>query len=168
MAQEPLIAVFVRDILHAQVGTFGLISASIGLGMVAGSMGVRSFAMRRSKQHTVLAGLAVMSAGIVLMGATSVAIATGTGAFLMGLGVGLMMVPAQTIMQAETPIPMVGRVTSSVMALISISQVLGLVLSGSLAGILGMRPLFFASAAMIASLVAAGHWKLANEKETGL
>ena len=157
---SPLIAVFVRDILHAQVRTFGTISAMIGVGMVVGSLSVRRFAMKRSHQHTVLAGLGVMSAGIVLMGGTSLAVATGAGAFVMGLGVGFMMVPAQTIMQSETPVPMVGRVASSVMALISVAQVLGLLLSGSLADFLGMRPLFYASATLIALLTTAGYFKL--------
>jgi len=104
--------------------------------------------------------LGVMSAGIVLMGGTSLAVATGAGAFVMGLGVGFMMVPAQTIMQSETPLPMVGRVASSVMALISVAQVLGLLLSGSLADFLGMRPLFYASATLIALLTTAGYFKL--------
>lgn len=159
---SPLIAIFVRDILHAQARTFGLISAMVGLGMVVGSLGVRQFAMKRSKEHTVLAGLAIMSGGIVLMGSSSSAIASGAGAFFMGLGVGFMMVPAQTIMQAETPVAMVGRVSSSVMALISVAQVLGLVLSGTLADFLGLRPLFFASAAMIAILTVLGHLKLSR------
>ena len=37
--------------------------------------------------------------------------------FLMGAGVGLLIVPAQTLIQSETPLPMAGRVSSAVTSL---------------------------------------------------
>jgi len=80
----------------------------------------------------------------------------------MGFGVGLLMVPAQTLIQSETPLSMVGRVSSGVMSLISLAQVGGLLLSGLLAAAIGLRPLFCASAALLLSLSALGYCKLKN------
>jgi DHA3 family macrolide efflux protein-like MFS transporter len=163
---SPLIAVFVRDILQADVRVFGAVSAMIGLGMIAGTQTVRRFVMRskRSPRHVVLFSLAVISSGTILIGAAGSPLTTAIGAFVMGVGVGLLMVPAQTLIQSETPLPMIGRVSSGVMSLISVAQILGLILSGVLAAAIGLRPLFFSSAALLAGLALAGYWKLSVEK----
>jgi MFS family permease len=165
----PLLVIFVRDILQANVRVFGAISMAIGLGMIAGTRGVRWFsrapiAALRSPRHMMIGSLAVIAAGILVMGASASAIATALGAFLMGAGVGLLMVPAQTLIQSETPRAMVGRATSAVMSLISVAQILGLVLSGVSAAAIGLRPLFFASAAILAAVAAAGYGRLQREK----
>ena len=66
------------------------------------------------------------------------------------------MVPAQTLSQKETPPAMQGRVSSTFMSLFSISQVLGLSLSGVLAARLGIRQLFLTAAAALMVLSLAG------------
>src|ERR1043166_3640499 len=76
--------------------------------------------------------------------------------FLMGGAVALVLVPAQTMSQQETPHEMVGRVSSTFMSMISIAQILGLLLSGGLAERLGVRHLFFACAVVLVILAAAG------------
>jgi DHA3 family macrolide efflux protein-like MFS transporter len=161
---SPLIAVFIRDILQADVRVFGAISAMIGLGMIAGTQGVRRIAKGRSPRVIVVFSLAVISSGIAAIGAAGSPAATAAGAFVMGAGVGLLMVPAQTLIQCETPLPLVGRVSSGVMSLISVAQILGLILSGGIAAAIGLRPLFFASGTFLAGLAFAGWWKLTREK----
>jgi DHA3 family macrolide efflux protein-like MFS transporter len=163
---SPLIAIFVRDILHADVRIFGAISAMIGLGMIAGTQAVRKIAARppRSPRHSVIFSLAVISSGITLIAAACTPLATALGALVMGAGVGLLMVPAQTLIQSETPLPMVGRVSSRVLSLVSLAQILGLILSGVLAAAIGLRPLFYSSAALLASLALAAYLKLSLEK----
>jgi len=52
---------------------------------------------------------------------------------------------------------MMGRVSSSFMLLISLAQVLGLLLSGFLAQIMGVRLLFAASATLLALISGAGY-----------
>ena len=157
-----------RDIHHADVRIFGAISAMIGLGMIAGTQGVRRFARQttHSPRHVVVFSLAVIASGIMLMGSTSSTIATGAGAFVMGAGVGLLMVPAQTLIQSETPLPIVGRVSSGVMSLISVAQILGLSLSGVSAAAIGLRTLFFSSAVLLAGLALAGYAKLRQANRT--
>jgi MFS transporter, DHA3 family, macrolide efflux protein len=76
-------------------------------------------------------------------------------------------VPAQTLTQKETPPQMMGRVSSTFMALFSAAQVLGMVLSGALANLLGMHALFL-SCAVAVSLLAAFAWLFLRPKEIPL
>lgn len=163
---SPLIAVFVRDILHAGVQTFALISAAIGLGLIAGTQAVRRFVKSRSPRHVVVFSLAVVAGAIVLMGASGFAILTAMGAFLMGAGVGLLVVPAQTLIQSETALSVAGRVSSAVTSLISTAQILGLAGSATLAAAIGLRGLFYSSAALLAALAVLGYAKLARATES--
>ena len=86
--------------------------------------------------------------------------------FGIGFTIAFIVVPAQTLMQQETPHDMLGRVSSSFMAVFSLSQLLGLVLSGSLANGIGVRHLFIASAVLLAVLSATGYLWL-REDEPG-
>jgi MFS family permease len=78
--------------------------------------------------------------------------------FTMGFGIAFVWIPAQTMSQQETPPAMVGRVSSTFMSLISVSQVFGLLLSGYLAQKLGIRAVFLACAGTLAVISTAGHF----------
>lgn len=146
---SPLIAVLARDVLHAGVRAFGFLSTAIGLGTLAGTQTVRHLAPVRCHRNFIVLGLAVMSVGIILIGYARVVALMASGAFVLGAGLGFLMLPAQTLLQTETPLTFAGRVSSAVMSLVSTAQILGLILSGVLAGIIGLRPVFFFSAALL-------------------
>jgi len=97
---------------------------------------------------------------VVVIAAFKTIAAASVGMFGLGIGVLLVIVSAQTIMQVQTPMEMVGRVSSSFMSVLSIAQLLGLVISGSLAQALGIRNLFFASAAMLFLITVLGYFRL--------
>jgi len=78
----------------------------------------------------------------------------------MGLAIAFVWIPAQTMSQQETPPAMVGRVSSTFMSLISVSQVFGLLLSGYLAQKLGIRSVFLACAGALALISAIGYLTL--------
>ena len=71
--------------------------------------------------------------------------------------VAAIVVPAQTLIQRETPHEMLGRVGSTNASIIFLGQILGLVLSGVLAQAIGVRMVFLLCAALAAALVVAGH-----------
>ena len=83
----------------------------------------------------------------------------------MGLGIGVIfvIVAAQTLMQGLTPMEMIGRVSASFMAVLSIAQLVGLVISGSLAQTLGIRNLFFSSAALLFVITVFGYFRLPQQ-----
>ncbi len=153
---SPLISIYIRDSLSAGTMWFGFISAMVGVGMIAGTQLVTRLA-KRSKAHVVLSGLLSLGIGVAILGAFRNIPMASLSTFMMGFAIAFVWVPAQTMSQQETPPAMVGRVSSSFMSLVSISQVLGLVLSGYLAQKLGIRLLFLSSAAVLALLSAVGY-----------
>jgi predicted MFS family arabinose efflux permease len=88
----------------------------------------------------------------------------GLSMFGIGFAIAFIIVPAQTLMQQETPHDMLGRVSSSFMAVFSLSQLLGLLLSGALANSIGVRHLFMSSAVLLVVLSAMGYLWLREDK----
>jgi MFS family permease len=152
----PLIAIYVRETLHAAAGVFGIVSGMIGVGLLAGTQGVRVLARQVKNDTLVLSGLAGIGAGVLLLGAVPQIAATLAGAFTIGFAFAAIMVPAQTLMQQETPHAMLGRVSSTVTSVVLLAQVGGLILSGILAELIGIRAVFFLCAAIAGVLMAGG------------
>lgn len=180
---SPLISIYIRDSLGAGPFIFGVISSMVGIGLIAGSQMLTrgSLAFNRSgedssstnikkntpKANVVLAGLAALGMGAALLGAFRNIPMAALATFTMGFAISFVLVPAQTMSQQETPPAMIGRVSSTFMSLISLAQVLGLLLSGYLARALGIRPLFMASAAVLALIAGGGYWMMRGRVITG-
>jgi len=161
---SPLISVYVRDQLHAGTRAFGLISAMIGVGLIVGTQTVNAVAKGFSKKRVALAGLFGLSFATFVLALFQTSLLAGASMFGIGFAIAFIIVPAQTLMQQETRQDMLGRVSSSFMAVFSLSQLLGLLLSGSLAGMIGMRRLFLLSALLLVLLSAAGYLWLRDDK----
>jgi MFS family permease len=159
----PLIAVYVRDELQANSVAFGIINSMIGVGMIGGTLLISRFGKGVSKTRLALWGLFTMGGFVVVMAAFKTIAAASAGMFGLGVGVLFVIVSAQTIMQGQTPMEMIGRVSSSFMSVLSIAQLVGLVISGSLAQALGIRTLFFASAAMLFLITLLGYFRLPQQ-----
>jgi MFS family permease len=155
---SPLISIYIRDTLHAGTFMFGTISTMVGVGMIIGTPLVTRLARGRSKTNIVLSGLFSLGLGAGLLGAFRVTPMAALSTFMMGFGIAFVWIPAQTMSQQETPPPMVGRVSSTFMSLIAVSQVFGLLLSGYLAQKLGIRAVFIACAGALALISIAGHF----------
>ena len=153
---SPLISIYIRDTLHAGTLMFGTISAMVGVGMIVGTQLVTRLAGKRSRSNVVLGGLFSMGIGAALLGTFRNSPMAALSTFTVGLAIAFVWIPAQTMSQQETPPAMVGRVSSTFMSLISISQVFGLLLSGYLAQRLGIRPVFMACAGVLALISAVG------------
>lgn len=182
----PLIAVYIRDDLtpgeqllnfiyrftsddtpsHAREIIFGLINALIGVGMIFGTLFINRFARTRSKSRLVIEGLLGIGLSVVLMAAFPSVWLTALANFGIGIGAALIMIPSQTLIQQETPMELVGRVSSSVWSLLSVAQLVGLVLSGSLAQRLGIIRLFYLSAGFLVLIAVFGHFKLQRTPAT--
>ena len=130
---SPLISIYIRDTLHAGTIMFGAISTMVGVGMIVGTPLVTRLARGRSKTNIVLSGLFALGLGAGLLGTFRNSPIAALSTFLMGFAIAFVWIPAQTMSQQETPPAMVGRVSSTFMSLIAVSQVLGLLLSGYLA-----------------------------------
>ncbi len=156
----PLLAVYVRDNLKTNELVFGIVNSLVGVGMIVCTLLIGRFAQSRSKTYMVIEGLMIMGASVALMAAFGNVTMASVAMLGIGVGAALLMIPSQTLIQAETPMEMVGRVNSSLWSLMSVAQVIGLIFSGSLAERLGIVKLFYLSAAMLAIIGAVGYFRL--------
>lgn len=163
---SPLISIYIRDSLGAGPFVFGVISSMVGIGLIAGSQVLTRIHSAGAKTNIVLLGLFGLGLGAAFLGAFRNIPVAALSTFTMGFAISFVLVPAQTMSQRETPPAMIGRVSSTFMSLISVSQVLGLLLSGYLANALGIRPLFLACAAFLAVIAGAGHLVMRNRSVT--
>ena len=152
----PLIAVYVRDTLHASTRTFGTASAMIGVGIMAGINLLNAFAKNVKNSTQVYFGLTGIAIGLILLAALPVLPVTIVALLLIGFSVAGIIVPAQTLIQQETPQAMLGRVGSTVMSLIFSAQIAGLLLSGVLANHMSVRGVFGICSGMLVVLLIAG------------
>jgi len=164
---SPLISVYVRDQLQAGTRAFGIISAMIGVGLIIGTQVVNAVAKGFSKKYVALSGLLGLSVATFVLALFQTPWLAGVSMFGIGFAIAFVVVPTQTLMQQETPHDMLGRVSSSFMAVFSLSQLLGLLLSGRLANSIGVRHLFTYSAVLLAVLSALGFLWLRDAKPAG-
>jgi MFS family permease len=160
----PLISIWVRDTLHASAGLFGFVSGDVGVGMLVGTQVVRRLSKAVSDTTLVLWGLAGIGGGVLLLGAVPHIAAALASTFIIGFAFGAIMVPAQTLIQRETPHDMLGRVGSTNVSVIFLGQILGLVVSGMLAEMVGVRMVFFLCAALSVALAVGGRAVLGSRQ----
>ena len=152
----PLIAVYVRDSLHASTGIYATASTMIGVGMFAGVTLLNALAKKVKNTTQVYAGLIGMSVGLCLLGGIPHIWAAIVANLIIGFSVSGIIVPTTTMIQQETPPALMGRVGSTNMSLIFGAQILGLVLSGLMAERIGVRHVFGYCAVLLVLLAAAG------------
>ena len=162
----PLISIFVRDTLHASPKLFGLVSGMVGVGLLFGTQIIRAVAKTGKVSDTglVLWGLIGIGAGVFLLGAVAHIAATLMATFTIGFGFASIMVPAQVLIQRETPSDMLGRVGSTNTSVVFLGQILGLAVSGVIAEIVGVRTVFLLCAALSVALAAGGRMFLQSKK----
>ncbi len=151
-----LFAVYVRDILASGSGLFGVLNSMVGVGMIGGSQLIPLVAARWSRPQTVTAGLIGSGASILLMAAAPAVVAAGAGMFGLGVGVALIFVSAQTLLQEVTPVEMLGRVSSSMMSSLAVAQVIAMAISGASAALIGIRNLYLASGVLLIAVAGIG------------
>src|SRR5580700_2394479 len=159
-----LISIYVRDILHGGAPLFGTLNALIGVGMIGGAQFLPLLTRKNSPQHLVAYGLAGMGVA-VFMTAMFATVAPAVASMLaVGFFAAFVMVCAQTLIQQETPQELLGRVSSTLMSLLAIAQVLALLGAGPVAESAGVLNLYFLSSAALVATGAVGYWKLQTAK----
>jgi MFS family permease len=161
----PLIAVYVRDSLHASTRAFGIVAAMIGVGMLVGINGLNTFGKKLSNTLLVYSGLCGIAVGLVILTLLPHIWSTIMGNLIIGFSVAGIIVPSQTLFQQATPPELMGRVGSTFMSIVFAAQISGLVLSGILTQHMGVRRVFGLCAVMLVVLIAVG--KLWMEPKPG-
>lgn len=141
-AFDVLIAVYVRDILHSESKVFGSLVALVGLGTIFGGLLIGKFAQRVSRALLVACGIFGSGVGIFLLAVAANAPIALACSLVLGLAVSAVMIPSQTVVQEESPHEILGRVSSTVIALMTVSQIVGVSISGKIANWIGVRNLY--------------------------
>jgi MFS transporter, DHA3 family, macrolide efflux protein len=162
----PLIAIYVRDSLHASTKMFGIVSPMIGLGMLLGINGLNTLGKKLSNTLLVYSGLCGIAIGLVILTLLPHIWSTLVGNFIIGIAVAGIIVPAQTLFQQATPPELMGRVGSTFMSIIFAAQISGLLLSGFLTHYIGVRKVFALCAVMLVILMAVGKLWMEPKKAT--
>jgi MFS family permease len=152
----PLIAVYVRDSLHASTRAFGIVAAMIGCGMLVGINGLNTFGKKLGNTLLVYSGLCGIAIGLVILALLPHIGSTILGNLIVGFSVAGIIVPSQTLFQQATPPELMGRVGSTFMSIVFAAQISGLVLSGILTQHIGVRQVFALCALMLVILMGAG------------
>jgi MFS family permease len=152
----PLIAVYIRDTLHAASWTFAVVAPMIGVGMFLGVNVLNAKGKHLKDTTLVYSGLGGMAVGIAMLAALPFVWSSILGNLIIGVSVAGIVIPANVMIQQETPAALMGRVGSTVMSLVFTAQILGLVLSGQLAQAIGVRHVFAVCAALLVVLIGAG------------
>lgn len=157
-----LIAVYVRDVLRGGSFLFGSISSLVGIGIIAGTQYIHRFARHRSKGHLVILGLIGIGLSIAVMAVFGNVVATALATLSIGFWVGFLIVPTQVLMQQETPREMLGRVSSCLMSVMSLSQVIAMAAAGPVAQNIGIRNLYYLSAALLLAIAGWGYTRVSR------
>ncbi len=159
-----LLSIYVRDILRSNAELFGVLNTMIGIGMIIGTQAIHRFARKVPQQFLVVYGLGGMGVAVFVTAAFGKVTSTAIGMLGLGFFAAFIMVTAQTMIQQETPHELLGRVSSSMMSLMAISQVLAMFVAGPVAQSAGIRNLYFGSSAMLVSIGVIGLARLRTPK----
>ncbi len=151
-----LLAIYVRDDLASGPALFGTLGSLIGVGVIAGIPIMSKFAKQIPRKSLVVMGLAGIGISILFLTAVHTIWASIAGSLGIGISAAFIFVPTQVLLQEATPREMLGRVSSSMMAVMTLSQTVSLVFAGSIATAIGLRNLFYLSGLLLLVIAAMG------------
>ena len=161
----PLIAIYVRDTLHASARLFGFVSGMVGVGLLVGTQALRRCANQWPTTRWCCPGSPGSASACCCSAPCRAARRRWRPTFIIGFAFSAIMVPAQTLLQRETPQAMIGRVSSTNISVAFLGQIIGLALSGVLANLFGVRAVFFLCAALAVALAAGGRMFLRSNHQ---
>lgn len=161
-----LLSVYVRDVLRSNAAWFGTLNSVIGIGMIVASQLMPRFARKSSEKHLVTCGLAGMGGAVFITAVFSTIVSTALAMLALGFFAAFIMIPAQTLLQQETPHHLLGRVSSSLMSLLAFSQVIAMLVAGPVAQSAGIRNLYYGSAALLVIIAAIGFRQLRQPQQS--
>ncbi len=149
-----LASLYVRDVLHRGPPLLGMIGSLIAAGTVTGSLFLRGCVC--NPRWLIGYGMAGVGASILMIAAIPSIDAALLGSAGMGLGVALVVTAASVMLQGETPPEMRGCVSGAAASLTSLAQLAAMLFGGWWAARLGIRGVFFVSAALLFGIAASG------------
>jgi len=163
-AFNALVAIFVRDVLHAEAKLFGGLVSVIGVGTIVGATVIGRFAQKMSRVTIVTMGIAGVSLGVALLASSSSGPVALSMSFFLGIATAGVLIPLQSFTQEESPREMLGRVNSSAISAVTLSQMVGVAIAGRLAEIFGIRHLYYGIAVLLLLIALLGYFYARRER----
>lgn len=156
-ALEPI---FYRDVLGASIETLGWVNSIFGIGLVGGTLLASHLpaGLRSARSLTVI--VAMNAIGVWLYTGTDALIVVAVAAPVWGVIIGVMAPLHRTMVQLNSPGPMVGRIMGVNHVHSEVGHLIPLAIAPAIAALLGVQPTLLASGVMVA-LVAATFWPAA-------
>jgi MFS transporter, DHA3 family, macrolide efflux protein len=135
---QTLLAPYSKLTVHGNAGTYGALLAALSIGTVLGSIVIGKIESRKYVGRLLFTGVLGAGASVALIGLTTEA----TYAFILmvviGVSLALANLPLQVLVQARVPGDMLGRVFTSLGALVTIATPVAAVTTGSIASSLSI------------------------------
>ncbi len=140
--------------LHANAFEYGIISAMFAAGSIAGALGTAALKLD-AKRHAMamLLGIALLIAVVFAMSIAWHWTVLTVLSFVAGLGNAILNAYAIGIIMARSPAEALGRVNAAIGAVIQTGSVIGIVASGFLIDLYGVRAVIFVSAIVSAIIL---------------
>lgn len=137
---QTLIAPYAKITVHGNAGTYGSMLAALSLGTVFGSIVIGKIEARKYVGNLLFLGVLGAGASVALIGATTVAFYSIILMLVIGVSLAFANLPLQVLIQARVPGHMLGRVFTSLGALVTMATPVAAVTTGSIASSLQIGP----------------------------
>lgn len=153
---QTLIAPYSKITINGNASTYGTMLAALSLGTVVGSVAVGKIDTRKYVGKILFVAVIGLGGSTALIGLTTSAFVAIGLMFAVGLFLAFANLPLQTMIQAKVPGNLLGRVFTSLGAIVTVATPVAAITTGSLAGSLMIGPtlLLYGSAMMLVTVVA--------------
>ncbi len=152
-----LLAPYAKNVIGGNAGTYGAILTTYSLGAVLGSLLVGKLELRNYVGKMLFAGVIVQGLVIVGIGLTTVLSLALVLSFAIGVLQTMVNVPMTVLVQAKVPGDMLGRVFTSLVALLTIVAPVSSALAGGLATSISIGRTFQVFGGLIVLACAVGY-----------
>jgi MFS family permease len=128
---EVALVFLVRGTLDGSAAAYGIVSAAVGVGMIAGSLGILA-RLHLPPPRVYLGGLALTALGTLLTGLAPLIVFAALFQALAGAGNGVVNSAADTINQRDVPPALVGRIYGLTLAGVAVGAGIAALLGGVL------------------------------------
>jgi MFS family permease len=130
------VAVFLQTVRGYDAIQTGVIFTAATAGILVSSLAAERLAKRRPQRTLIMAGFLVTIAGIavllLLVGASSRALAFGPGLLLIGIGLGLMLTPSVNVVQSAFPEVLQGEISGLSRSVSNLGSSFGTAIAGTI------------------------------------
>jgi MFS family permease len=155
-----LLSIYVRDTLRLNIGTFAILDAVLGTGMLAGAQILPSATRKLTKIQVVVLGLAGSGIAAIVLATVQSITSILLNMLIAGISLAFITISSETVLLQETPENIVGCVSSNITAAICFFQLVGMASAAPLVHLVGIAGIWSSSGIVLIVLAAVGWRKM--------